>query len=88
MSGWGHGDDAARVGLVDLEVHPEHRRKGYGRHLVAEVLRHAREQGTASVAVQTRSTNLPALSLYESLGFAPSETATLYRLPAGAAPPA
>ncbi len=88
MSGWGHGDDAARIGLIGLEVHPEHRRKGFGRHLVGEVLRHAREQMIASVAVQTRSTNLPALSLYESLGFAPAETATLYRLPATATPPA
>ena len=83
MSGWGHDDAAARIGLIGLEVHPEHRRKGFGRHLVGEILRHAREQMIASVAVQTRSTNLPALSLYESLGFAPAETATLYRLPAG-----
>ena len=88
MSGWGLDDAAARIGLIGLEVHPEHRRKGFGRHLVGEVLRHAREQMIASVAVQTRSTNLPALSLYESLGFAPAETATLYRLPAGVASPA
>ncbi len=47
-----------------------------------------RGQRVASVAVQTRSTNLPALSLYESLGFAPAETATLYRLPATAPAPA
>ncbi len=53
------------------------------RHLVNEILRLARAQATAAVAVQTRSTNVPAQSLYQSLGFAPVETATLFRPPGG-----
>ena len=46
-----------------------HRRKGYGRFLVSEVLRRARENHVDLVAVQTDATNAPALALYASLGF-------------------
>ncbi len=82
MPWFGRGDDMARLGLVDMAVPPEHRRKGYGRHLVGEILRQARTAMFQAVAVQTAETNLPALALYESLGFRRIETATLYRLPA------
>lgn len=85
MNWLSRGDDRARLGLINLDVHPEFRRKGFGRHLVSEMLRAARAESTATVAVQTRSTNLPALAFYKSLGFARVETATLYRLPAGLA---
>lgn len=84
MTWFGRRDGRARVGLIDMEVDPAHRRKGYGRQLVNEILRLARAQATASVAVQTRSTNAPALALYQSLGFEPVETSTLFRLPGGA----
>jgi GNAT superfamily N-acetyltransferase len=75
-------DNRARIGLIDLQVRVDQRRKGYGRFLVCEILRRARENGTAAVAVQTASANGPALSLYASLGFQPVNEATLYRLPA------
>ncbi len=81
MTWFGRRDGRARIGLIDMEVNADHRRKGYGRHLVNEILRVARAQATASVDVQTRSTNAPALGLYQSLGFEPVETATLYRRP-------
>ena len=81
MTWFGRRDGRARIGLIDMEVHVDHRRKGYGRHLVNEILRLARAQATAAVDVQTRSTNLPALALYQSLGFEPVETSTLFRLP-------
>jgi ribosomal protein S18 acetylase RimI-like enzyme len=82
MSGFERVDGRIRTGLVALEVAPEHRRKGFGRFLVAELLRYAREQSARAVAVQTAATNAPALALYDALGFAPVETATLFRLPA------
>lgn len=84
MTWFGRRDGRARVGLIDMEVPPAHRRKGYGRQLVNEVLRLARAQATAAVAVQTPTTNAPALALYQSLGFEPVETSTLFRLPGGA----
>jgi ribosomal protein S18 acetylase RimI-like enzyme len=82
MSWFGRLDSRSRIGLIDLEVVAHERRKGYGRFLVGEIFRRARENMISCVAVQTASTNQPALSLYESLGFQPVEQATLYRLPA------
>lgn len=77
----GRGDRVARLAMVNLEVPPDQRRKGHGRHLVGEILRQARDALLNAVVIQTSSTNLPALALYESLGFKRVETATLYRLP-------
>jgi ribosomal protein S18 acetylase RimI-like enzyme len=81
MSWFGRGDGCSRIGLIDLEVDPRHRRKGYGRHLVTEILRQARTELVARVAVQTTATNAAALALYESLHFDPVETSILYRKP-------
>ncbi len=79
MSWYGRDDGRTRIGLIDLEVDPRHRRKGYGRHLIAEILRQARNDMVALVEIQTSATNVPALALYESLQFDPVETAILYR---------
>lgn len=81
MGALGFGNGRGCIGLVALDVHPSFRRQGLGRHLVAEILRQTREQLTGVVAVQTSSTNLPALGLYRALGFITIETSTLYRLP-------
>jgi ribosomal protein S18 acetylase RimI-like enzyme len=82
MSWFGRGDGRSRIGLISLEVSASHRRKGYGRFLVAEVLRRARENHVGCVSVQTAATNVPALGLYRSLGFQQVEQATCFRLPA------
>ncbi len=80
--GWfGRGDGRPRIGLINVEVVAAHRRKGYGRYLIAEIFRRARENLVTSVAVQTSTVNEAALSLYRSLGFQPVDHATLYRLP-------
>lgn len=86
MSWFSRRDRRLRVGLMAMGVDPEHRRKGYGRHLVAEILRRSRDEMSSIVALQTRATNTPALELYQSLGFSPSETSLLYRLPAHLTP--
>jgi ribosomal protein S18 acetylase RimI-like enzyme len=82
MSWFGRGDGRSRIGLISLEVSAAHRRKGYGRFLVSEVLRRARENHVGCVAVQTAATNHPALGLYQSLGFMQVERATCFRSPA------
>lgn len=76
------GNGANRTALIDLEVAAPFRRKGFGRLLVAEILRHARDLMADAVCVQTIDTNRPALALYESVGFEHAGTSTLYRLPA------
>ncbi len=83
MSGFGRNTSRVMLGLVNVEVPADLRRKGYGRFIVSEILRQSKANWTDSVAVQTRSTNLAALNLYESLGFQRVETSTLYRLPGG-----
>lgn len=82
MSWFGRHDGKTRVGMFGVGVCPFERRKGYGRHLVTEVLRYAREHDESLVEVQTAATNEPALGLYQSLGFRPVEQSTVYRLPA------
>jgi ribosomal protein S18 acetylase RimI-like enzyme len=81
MAGFGRIDGRVHLGLHGVEVAPDARRQGYGRHLVGEVMRKARSQWNEVIDVQTRATNIPALALYESLGFIRVETATLYRKP-------
>ena len=81
MTWFGRRDGRSRLGLIGLEVVPGQRRKGYGRFLVAEILRTAREQGTALVEVQTGAANPAALGLYRSLGFEPVGSSVLYRRP-------
>ncbi len=79
--GAGLGDGRSRTGLIHVQVDPGHRRKGYGRHLVGEIMRHARAQNSDVLAVQTSAENQPALGLYRSLGFEQVDSSTLYRLP-------
>ena len=83
MTWFGRGDGRTRTGLSGVEVSSSHRRKGYGRYLVSEVIRWAREHAWALVEVQTLATNQPALALYQTLGFVPIDQSTVYRLPAG-----
>lgn len=77
------GSGPNRTGLIEFEVAPEFRRQGYGRLLLAEILRQSRSSLADVVEVQTIDTNAPALRLYEGAGFQRVETTTLYRLPAG-----
>jgi ribosomal protein S18 acetylase RimI-like enzyme len=80
MSWFGREDGRTRIGLINLEVPPQHRRKGYGRFLVSEIFRRARDNMIAAVAVATSSSNQPAMALYATLGFQPINESTLYRL--------
>ena len=73
--------EAADVPAAPSPVAPEHRRKGFGRHLMAEILRHVKAEWGEVVSIQTGSTNEPALRLYQSIGFEPVEKAVLYRRP-------
>jgi ribosomal protein S18 acetylase RimI-like enzyme len=81
MAAFGRNDGRVHLGLHAVEVAPDARRQGFGRHLVGEIIRKARSQWNEVINVQTRSTNLPALGLYEAMGFVRVETSTLYRRP-------
>lgn len=81
MAAFGRLDGKARMGLIDVEVAFGERRKGFGRFLVGEILRHCRNQWGELVSVQTRSTNVAAIGLYRAAGFEPVGSSTLYRRP-------
>ena len=81
MTGFSRDDRRTRLGLTAVEVLPAYRRKGFGRHLVGEILRRVRGEWIDVVSVQTAQTNSAAVALYQALNFDQVESATLYRLP-------
>ena len=54
--------------MMNVAVHPDHRRKGLGEMLVLALCEALSGENT-SLALEVRSSNAPAISLYEKLGF-------------------
>lgn len=79
----------AGLGIVDedeaevrtIGVHPDHRGKGLGRHLLDDLLRAA---GDVRVLLEVRTDNDVARTLYESVGFTTIGTRRNYYRPSGA----
>lgn len=70
---------AARIGvLYDLFVEPGSRKLGVGRALMRAAESHAAGSGLARLELSTAGTNLPAQSLYESLGWVRDEAFHVY----------
>ena len=55
--------------MMNVAVHPDHRRKGVGRALVEELERLLQEQGSECLTLEVRASNTPAKTLYFDLGF-------------------
>ena len=55
--------------ITNVVVAAKHRRKGIGRMLMEYMLNRAKEVGIGDCTLEVRISNLPAISLYESLGF-------------------
>jgi GNAT superfamily N-acetyltransferase len=66
--------------LEDLFVRPEHRGKGHGKALLAEVARLASERGCGSLEWIVLNWNEPALRFYRALGAVPKDEWTQYCL--------
>ena len=56
--------------MMNVAVAPEHRRRGVGEALVSALAEVLKEQGNESLALEVRASNMPAIALYEKLGFA------------------
>jgi GNAT superfamily N-acetyltransferase len=56
------------IGVLEVLVHPEVRRRGLGRELVAVAARRAYLEGFSSIGVEAIG-DTPAIAFYESLGF-------------------
>lgn len=55
--------------LLNLTVHPDHRRRGHAQHLLHELVLWARAEGLAWIWLEVRVSNEAARRLYERLGF-------------------
>jgi ribosomal protein S18 acetylase RimI-like enzyme len=67
-------------GLIELEVHPDHRRQGFATYILSEAFRHCAAQGVSLIEVQTMQNNTAARQLYEKkLGFTVVDQAAVYR---------
>lgn len=67
--GPGSGKDHTTSEVRRMVVSPTHRRLGIGAALLHTVIAHAREQGLSSVFLTTTCFQIPAMRMYEKLGF-------------------
>ena len=66
--------------LEDLFVKPKKRGKGYGRALLVELAKIARDRGCGRMEWAVLDWNEPAIKFYRSLGAAPMHEWTVFRL--------
>lgn len=57
------------LSLLNVAVDPTVRRRGVGRALMADLLDYAAKKAVSKILLEVRRSNLPAIALYESLGF-------------------
>lgn len=57
------------AGIYEIVIDTELRGKGYGRQLMLNMLKYAYERGARKAYLQVVAANIPAVRLYESLGF-------------------
>ena len=60
---------AEEMHIMNLAVHPRHRRQGIAKALLQEAMHRARAQGAEAAWLEVRPTNQAAQALYESFGF-------------------
>jgi GNAT superfamily N-acetyltransferase len=66
--------------LEDLFVKPEKRGKGYGRALLVDLARIARDRGCGRMEWAVLDWNEPAIKFYRALGATPMDEWTVFRL--------
>jgi ribosomal-protein-alanine N-acetyltransferase len=60
---------ADEMHILNVAVHPDHRRRGIASVLLQEVLREARDANAVAVTLEVRRSNTHAHRLYASFGF-------------------
>lgn len=56
--------------VTNIAVHPNHRRRGFGREVTQALLCAARERSLEEVSLEVRASNVGAIAMYQALGFA------------------
>ena len=60
--------------VTTISISESQRRKGVGRRLMVELLQRAKDAGMLCSTLEVRASNLPAIKLYEDLGYSVSAT--------------
>ena len=55
--------------IMNVAVHPDHRRKGVGEALILRLMELLREHKCECLTLEVRASNTGAIALYEKLGF-------------------
>jgi len=55
--------------ITNVAVNPSYRKKGYGDALVSAAKIKAKENGVERIFLEVRVSNVPAISLYQKMGF-------------------
>ena len=55
--------------MMNIAVHPDFRRRGIAEMLVAALEEQLRQRGSKMLLLEVRDSNVPAIALYEKLGF-------------------
>jgi len=55
--------------MMNIAVHPEHRRKGIAEALVTALVTELSARGNHGLMLEVRPSNAPAIALYDKLGF-------------------
>ncbi|HPF18071.1 MAG: ribosomal protein S18-alanine N-acetyltransferase [Eubacteriales bacterium] len=58
--------------IINVAVHPDFRRQGIGKALIAEMLRRTEPEGVVSYTLEVRTSNRAAIALYLEFGFCPA----------------
>jgi len=74
LSNFGFSGFIKKGHIVSIAVMPKHRRKGIGYALVSKAMEGMRFYGAKQAFLEVRVSNLPAISLYEKLGFKVTRT--------------
>ena len=57
--------------MMNVAVHPDHRRRGIAADLIEQLIRQLKNRGSCSLTLEVRASNDGAIALYDKLGFQP-----------------
>ena len=55
--------------VMNVAVHPDYRRRGIAESLIEMLIRELKNRGSHALMLEVRSSNAPAVALYEKMGF-------------------